>query len=75
MSRIKTFRVQDTNGVRFTVFRREHTQVADEGGRARKLLQFELETGEQGSFVDENTFQLTRSGERLSRVCGGRRKG
>ena len=75
MSRIKAFRVQDTNGVRFTVFRREHTQQTDDGGPARKLLEFELDTGEPGSFVDENTFELTSSGERLSRVFGRKRKG
>lgn len=73
MSRIKTFRVQDTNGIKFTVFRRERIEPAGAEGQSRKYLQFELESGEPGRFVDEDTFELTASGERMSRVHRTRR--
>jgi hypothetical protein len=68
VSRIRggRIRVKDKSGALFTVLRRE--QMETELGPARKLVWFELETGERVDAVDANTFLQTRTGKKLLRI-------
>jgi hypothetical protein len=59
-------RVKDKDGVLFTVITRE--RVLTGLGLPRKVVRFELETGELLDFVDANTFVLTSTGKKLRRV-------
>lgn len=68
MAHVTTYRVRDERGMRFLVFKRVHNETTPSTGRCRKVFSFELETGESGSFVDTETFVLTRTGERFARI-------
>lgn len=65
--------VRDGRGVRFAVFTSEQAEDNPDMGRPRKLMRFELETGEPGFFSDPETFVLSETGETFSRVKGRRR--
>jgi hypothetical protein len=57
--------VKDKDGNRFTVVERECVET--DLGYARKIIWFELETGERVKLVDEG-FQLPNTGEKLRPV-------
>lgn len=64
----KTIRVRDHRGIMFKVFEREIEEILPFATSSRKLVQTELETGEPGRFLDPETFELKRTGERFVRV-------
>jgi hypothetical protein len=59
-------RVKDIKGGRFSIVTRE--RIETELGPPRKVVWFELETGEPVGLIDANTFVLTRTGKKLQRV-------
>ena len=63
---IKRILVSDDRGVRFAVLQHEHTEKLPNSERTRKMVSFQLETGEPGRFVDAHTFELASTGERFS---------
>jgi hypothetical protein len=65
---VREFRVKDKNGIPFSVFEREYTETIPGTERIRKIIRYELETGEAGDFVDADTFVLGGTGERFVRV-------
>ena len=62
----KQFPVVNGQGQCFIVSEIEETEELP-AGRSRKLVRFSLQTGENGLFIDANTFQL-RSGEKFRRI-------
>ena len=63
--------VKDKDGNRFAVVTRECVET--DLGYARKIIWFELETGDRVKLVDEG-FLLTKTGEKLRRVWGPKKR-
>lgn len=65
---LKSIPVRDRNGVKFKVFAREILESEPLDRAPRKFVRFELESGEPGKFLDQETFELSATGERFSRI-------
>jgi hypothetical protein len=63
---VQSILVEDASGAQFMLYEYQ------DGGPVMSLFRlgsrFELETGEQAEFVDDNTFAVKRTGEPLVRV-------
>lgn len=66
MAYARSILVEDASGAQFMLY--EYHDLGPIMSLFRQGSRFELETGEQAEFVDENTFALKRTGERLVRV-------
>jgi hypothetical protein len=66
--RVTAIRVADGNGDQLNVYRREHKSRLPIVGIIRKVFSYELDTGERVEFLDNDTFILNQTGEKLTRV-------
>jgi hypothetical protein len=58
--------VEDASGAQFMLY--EFAERGPVMSLFREVSRFELETGERAERVDDNTFAVVRTGERLVRV-------
>ena len=63
---VRSILVEDADGAQFQLH--EYLVSKSFFGLARKVKRFELDTGEQAQCIDEDTFALIATGERLRRV-------
>ena len=63
---VRSILVEDASGAQFMLY--EYLDNRPMMSPFRAGRRFELETGEQAEAVDDNTFELKRTGERLVRV-------
>jgi hypothetical protein len=66
--RVTEIPVLDPNGDEVTVFQREHLQRLSVIGLHRKVVSYELDTGETVQALDEDTFLLAHTGEKFARI-------
>jgi hypothetical protein len=60
--------VRDSNGDRLLVYAMDEEGRVPIIGLRRKFVRFELETGERVQLIDDDTFLLIDSGEKLMRL-------
>lgn len=66
--RVTAIPVVDGNGDQLNVYRREHKSRLPVVGITRKMISYELDTGERVDSLDTDTFILKQTGEKLTRV-------
>jgi hypothetical protein len=62
---VRTIRVRDQNGDEISIYEREYLDRVPILGLRRKLFRLELDSGEQVERIDDSTYAVVETGERL----------
>jgi hypothetical protein len=62
---VRTIRVRDGNGDRISIYECEYFERVPVLGLHRKLFRLELDSGEQVEQIDDFTYAVVQTGERL----------
>lgn len=62
---VRTIRVRDENGDDISIYEREYLDRVPILGLRRKLFRLELDSGEHVERIDESTYAIVETGERL----------
>ena len=63
MTLVQRIRVEDASGAQFEMY-----ELVERRGLFVRNRRFQLDTGEAAEMVDDNSFAITRTGERFVRV-------